>query len=317
MILVTGAAGFIGYFLCEKLLERGETVVGMDNLNDYYDVGLKQDRLKRLERHSRFEFLKMDLCDREGLAGLFSSRPIRLICHLAAQVGIRFSLVNPYLYQKSNLEGFLNIIEQAKTHQVKNFVYASSSSVYGNSRDIPFSEADRADTPISFYGATKRSNELTAYAYSHLYDLPTTGLRFFTVYGPWMRPDMALFIFTRNIVAGKPIDVYGHGKMKRNFTYIDDIVQGVVLALDHPKPRAIYNIGNDRTEDLDKYITVIEECLGKKAIRNYLPKPPGDMPETWADIEPIRNDYGYQPATHIETGIREFVDWYKVYYKQG
>lgn len=314
MILVTGAAGFIGYHLCKKLLERGEKVIGFDNLNDYYDVRLKKDRLKQIEGHADFSFLKLDLCDREALKNLFADNAITMICHLAAQVGVRYSLVRPDLYQKSNLEGFLNIIELAKEHKVKNFVYASSSSVYGNNRKIPFSGKDRVDSPISFYGVTKRSNELTAYTYNHIYGLPVTGLRFFTVYGPWMRPDMALFIFTRNIVRGKPIDVYAHGKMKRNFTYIDDIVQGVMLALDRPQPYAIYNIGNDRTEDLEKYIAMIEQCLGKKAVRNYLPQQPGDMTETWADIEPIKKDYGYRPTTNIDTGVKKFVDWYKEYY---
>jgi len=316
MILVTGAAGFIGFHLCAKLLERGETVVGFDNFTDYYDIQLKRDRVKQIDGHANFTFLEMDLCDREALRDLFAKYPITRICHLAAQVGVRYSLRDPYIYQKSNLEGFLNIIECARDQEVKNFVYASSSSIYGNTQEIPFSENDRADTPISFYGATKRSNELTAYTYNHLYNLPVTGLRFFTVYGPWMRPDMALFLFTQKIVADVAIDVYGHGKMKRNFTYIDDIIQGVILALDHPKPAAIYNIGNDRTEDLGKYIDVLEQCLGKKAIRNNLPQQAGDMTETWADIEPIKKDYGYRPTTNIESGIKKFVEWYKAYYAQ-
>lgn len=314
MILVTGAAGFIGFHLCAKLLERGDRVVGFDNFNDYYDVRLKRDRIKQIAGRSGFNFREMDLCDRRALQDLFAEYPISRVCHLAAQVGVRYSLHNPFAYQKSNLEGFLNIIECAREHAVGNFVYASSSSVYGNTRQIPFSETDRADTPISYYGATKRSNELTAYTYSRLYNLPVTGLRFFTVYGPWMRPDMALFIFTQKILAGEPIDVYGHGKMKRNFTYIDDIIQGVALALDHAKPCAIYNIGSDRTEDLAAYIEALERCLGKQAVRNDLPQQAGDMTETWADIESIKTDYGYRPTTGIASGVKQFVEWYKSYY---
>lgn len=317
MILVTGAAGFIGFHLCAKLLERGDPVVGFDNFTDYYDVQLKRDRINQIAGHKNFTFFEMDLCDREALQELFHKQPIKRICHLAAQVGVRYSLRDPYVYQKSNLEGFLNIIECAREHQVENFVYASSSSIYGNTEKIPFAETDRADTPISFYGTTKRSNELTAYTYSHLYGLPCIGLRFFTVYGPWMRPDMALLIFTQKILAGTPIDVYGQGKMKRNFTYIDDIIQGVVLSLDRPKPFAIYNIGNDRTEDLERYIDVLEQCLGKKAIRNYMPQQAGDLPETWADIQLIKKECGYQPTTQIDSGIKKFVEWYKGYYPQN
>jgi len=314
MILVTGAAGFIGFHLCARLLARGDRVVGFDNFNDYYDVRLKRDRIKQITGQANFNFREMDLCDRAALQALFAEYPITRVCHLAAQVGVRYSLRNPFAYQKSNLEGFLNIIECAREREVGNFVYASSSSVYGDTRQIPFSEKDTAITPISYYGATKRSNELTAYTYHRLYDLPVTGLRFFTVYGPWMRPDMALFIFTKKILAGDPIDVYGHGKMKRNFTYIDDIVQGVTLALDRPKPCAIYNIGSDRTEELATYIEALERCLGKQAVRNDLPQQAGDMTETWADIESIKADYGYRPTTNIESGVRQFVEWYTNYY---
>lgn len=315
MILVTGAAGFIGYHLSRKLLDRGDEVVGLDNLNDYYDVRLKQERVKRLESSANFVFYKMDLCDREGLKNLFAKHRVDRVCHLAAQVGVRYSLIDPFAYQKSNIEGFLNVIDLARAGKTANFVYASSSSVYGANQKIPFSTDDRVDSPISFYGVTKRANELTAFAYHHAYGLPATGLRFFTVYGPWGRPDMAPFIFTRKIVAGEPIDVYSHGKTKRNFTYIDDIVQGVVLALDNPRPCALYNIGNDRTEDLERFIEVIETCAGKKAVRNYLPEQPGEMQATWADIEPMKRDYGYRPATNIEQGMRLFVEWYKDYYK--
>lgn len=315
MILVTGAAGFIGYHLSRKLLDRGDKVVGLDNLNDYYDVQLKRDRLKQIESSPNFSFYKMDLCDREGLKGLFDKYSITRVCHLAAQVGVRYSLADPYAYQKSNIEGFLNIIDLAKEYKTTNFVYASSSSVYGDNKKIPFSTEDRVDSPISFYGVTKRANELTAFSYHHAYGLPVTGLRFFTVYGPWGRPDMAPFIFTKKIINGEPIDVYAHGKAKRSFTYIDDIIQGVVLTLDHPKPWALYNIGNDRTEDLEKFIAVIEDCVGKKAVRNYLPIQPGEMSETWADIEPLEKDHGYRPATNIERGVKFFVEWYREYYK--
>jgi UDP-glucuronate 4-epimerase len=315
MILVTGAAGFIGYHFSKKLLDRGEQVVGIDNLNDYYDVQLKRDRLEQLRAFRNFTFYQMDLCDQGGLKGLFEKHAFARICHLAAQVGVRYSLVNPYVYQKSNVEGFLNVIELARTFKVSNFVYASSSSVYGGNKKTPFSTEDRVDSPISFYGVTKRANELTAYSYHHTYNLPVTGLRFFTVYGPWGRPDMAPFIFTKKIIDGTPIDVYSHGKMKRSFTYVDDIVQGVILTLDHPKPCALYNIGNDRTDDLEKFIEVIETCVGKKAVRNYLPIQPGEMVETWADIGPLNKDHGYRPATNIEQGMRSFVEWYKNYYK--
>lgn len=314
MILVTGAAGFIGYHLTRKLLERGDQVVGLDNFNDYYDVQLKQARLKQIASPN-FTFYQMDICDREGMKTLFEKHAVTSVCHLAAQVGVRYSLVNPYAYQKCNGEGFLNIIELAREFKTANFVYASSSSVYGKSKTFPFSTEDRADTPLSYYGVTKRANELTAFSYHHLYNLPVTGLRFFTVYGPWGRPDMAPFLFTKKVIEGTPIDVFAHGKAKRSFTYIDDIIQGVIVTLDHPKPWALYNIGSDRTEDLERFIEVIETCVGKKAIRNYLPPQPGDMAETWADIEPLRKEHGYHPTTTIEQGMRLFVEWYRKYYK--
>lgn len=315
MILVTGAAGFIGYHLCKKLLDRGGEVVGLDNLNDYYDPRLKQARIQRIENRPRFAFHKMDLCDREGLKSLFDKYPIEKVCHLAAQVGVRYSLANPFAYQKSNIEGFLNVIDLARDRKVSNFVYASSSSVYGGNAKIPFSTDDPVDRPISFYGVTKRANELTAAAYCHDYGLPATGLRFFTVYGPWGRPDMAPFIFTRKILSGEPIDVYSHGKARRDFTYIDDIVQGVELVLDRPQPCALYNIGNGHPEGLERFIEVVENCLGRKAVRNYLPEQTGEMQATWADIGPLQRDFGYRPTAGIEKGIPLFVEWYRDYHK--
>jgi len=316
MILVTGSAGFIGYHLSKHLLERGDSVIGLDNINDYYDVQLKHDRLKQIEGHPNFTFQKLDLCDREGLNNLFAKNKITRICHLAAQVGVRYSLENPYQYQKSNLEGFLNIIELARQYKVENFVYASSSSIYGGNKKIPFSTDDPTDNPLSFYAATKKANELTANAYHHIYGLPVTGLRFFTVYGPWGRPDMAPFIFTRKIIDGETIDVFGHGKMKRNFTYIDDIIQGVVLCLDRPQPCALYNIGNDRTEELEAFIGTIETLAGKNAVKHYMDKHSVEMTETWADIEPIKSDLGYRPSTNIDAGMKQFVDWYREYYSK-
>ncbi len=315
MILVTGAAGFIGYHLCKKLLDRGHEVAGLDNLNDYYDPRLKQARIQQIENRPRFAFHKMDLCDRDGLKSLFDKYPIKKVCHLAAQVGVRYSLVNPFAYQKSNIEGFLNVIDLARDRNVANFVYASSSSVYGGNAKIPFSTDDPVDRPISFYGVTKRANELTAAAYHHDYGLPATGLRFFTVYGPWGRPDMAPFIFTRKILSGEPIDVYSHGKARRDFTYIDDIVQGVELVLDRPQPCALYNIGNGHPEELERFIEVVENCLGRKAVRNYLPEQTGEMQATWADIGPIQRDLGYRPTAGIEKGVPLFIEWYRNYYK--
>ena len=317
MNLITGVAGFIGYHLCLKLLDRGEIVVGIDNLNDYYNVQLKKDRIEQIKKRDDFYFSEQDICDLYGLQNLFEKYPIKRVCHLAAQVGVRYSLNHPEKFQRSNVEGFLNLLECVKNRRLENLIYASSSSVYGANNKIPFSESDRVDFPISFYGATKRSNELMAYTYHHLYQIPLTGLRFFTVYGPWMRPDMALFLFTQKILAGEAIDVYGHGKMKRNFTYIDDIVQGILLALDKPQDCVIYNIGNDCTEELERYIDILEQCLGIKAKRNYFPQQPGDMKETWADLQSIRRDLGYQPTTDIETGVDRFVNWYKNYYKIG
>jgi UDP-glucuronate 4-epimerase len=315
MILVTGAAGFIGFHVSQRLCNLGNEVVGIDNVNPYYDPSLKEARLKQLEACKGFHFHKMDICDYEGLVTLVKKYPVSKICHLAAQAGVRYSLENPFAYQKSNNEGFLNLIEIARHNKVENFVYASSSSVYGGNTKLPFSEADRVDSPISLYAATKRGNELTAFCYSHLYGLKCTGLRFFTVYGPWGRPDMALFLFTKAILEGRPIEVFNEGRMKRNFTYIDDIVEGVLLALAHPVPYEIFNIGNSRAEDLMDFIREIEKNLGKKAIMDFKPMQAGDVPATVADIEKL-SKLGYCPKTNIDEGIRKFVEWYRGYYHQ-
>lgn len=330
-ILVTGAAGFIGYHVSQKLLERGDTVIGLDNLNDYYDVNLKLSRLTQLQRHACFQFYKLDLADREGMENLFQQRFDRVV-HLAAQAGVRYSLHNPHAYVDSNLVGFLHILEGCRRQQIQHLVFASSSSVYGANRNVPSSVHDNVDHPLSLYAATKKANELMAHTYSHLYDIPTTGLRFFTVYGPWGRPDMAIFTFTQSILAGKPIDVYNFGQMKRDFTYIDDIVEGVVRVLDSPPqpnsdwssdcpdpassaaPYRIYNIGNHRPVDLLHFITVLENSLGISAQKNWLPLQPGDVLETCADITDLRRDTGFEPRTSIEVGIPKFVAWYHSYY---
>ncbi|MBF0238038.1 MAG: NAD-dependent epimerase [SAR324 cluster bacterium] len=313
--LVTGAAGFIGFHTCQRLLKQGKMVLGVDNLNDYYDVQLKQDRLKQLKEMPGFIFYQQALEDLEGLSQIFKKHQVDVVCNLAAQAGVRYSLTNPFAYQKSNLEGFLNILELSRNHEVKNFVYASSSSVYGKNKKLPFSVEDRVDHPISLYAASKKANELMAHSYSHLFQLPTTGLRFFTVYGPWGRPDMALFLFTKAIMEDRPIDVFNHGKMKRDFTYVDDIVTGVVQCLEHPQPYEVLNIGNHRSESLEHFIDILENCLGKKAHRNYLPIQPGDVEETYADISRIQELYGFEPTTPIEQGIPRFVEWYRSYYK--
>ena len=312
--LVTGAAGFIGFHVSRALLERGDRVIGLDNLNDYYDVSLKENRLTMLQDHPQFTFYKEDLANREGLAKIFSDNAIQFVCNMAAQAGVRYSLVNPFAYQKSNLEGFLNLIHLAKEHKVENFVYASSSSVYGSNKKVPFSVKDPVDHPISLYAATKKANELTAHTYSHLYGLPCTGLRLFTVYGPWGRPDMALFIFTKAILNGQPIEVYNYGKMKRDFTYIDDIVQGVLASLDRAVPYAIYNLGNSRTVDLLYFIECIEKALGKEAEKKLLPMQPGDVAETYADISESQRDLEFSPRTRIEAGIEHFIRWYQSFY---
>jgi UDP-glucuronate 4-epimerase len=312
--LVTGAAGFIGFHVSRALLERGDRVLGLDNLNDYYDVSLKEARLRLLQDNEHFTFYKEDLANREGLTKVFRENKIQVVCNMAAQAGVRYSLVNPFAYQSSNLEGFLNIIHLSQEHHVENFVYASSSSVYGNNKKVPFSVQDRVDTPISLYAATKKANELVAHTYSHLYGLPCSGLRLFTVYGPWGRPDMALFIFTKAITKNQPIEVYNFGKMRRDFTYVDDIVQGVLASMDRPVPYAIYNLGNSRAVDLLYFIECIEKELGKKAEKKMLPMQPGDVVETYADISESEQDLEFQPTTKIEEGIASFINWYGSYY---
>ena len=332
-ILVTGSAGFIGSALSLRLLERGDEVIGLDNLNDYYDVQLKRDRLARLTAHPNFTDLRISLEDRPAVDALFASHAPQRVVHLAAQAGVRYSITHPHTYVDANLVGFMNIIEGCRHHQVEHLVYASSNSVYGANTAMPFSIHHNVDHPVSLYAATKKANELMAHTYSHLYGLPTTGLRFFTVYGPWGRPDMALFLFTRAILAGEPIDVYNHGRMRRDFTYIDDIVQGVLRAGDRialpnpdwdgaapdpgtsPAPYRVYNIGNHTPVELDHFIGAIEKALGKKAVRRYLPMQPGDVPATCADVEDLRLDVGFTPATPLETGIARFVEWYRAYYK--
>ncbi|MBW1941896.1 MAG: NAD-dependent epimerase [Deltaproteobacteria bacterium] len=312
--LVTGAAGFIGFHLSQALLDMGTPVVGVDNLNDYYDVALKKARLDQLERRSGFTFYRDDIENQPGLKKIFLNHPIRKICHLAAQAGVRYSLENPFSYQKSNLEGFLNLLEMARHGGVDNFVFASSSSVYGANTKIPFSVDDRVDTPVSLYGATKRANELMAYSYSHLFQIPCTGLRFFTVYGPWGRPDMALFLFTDAILHDRPIDIYNHGRMKRDFTYIDDIIEGTMAALKRPSTFELFNLGNSDPVELLDFIAAIEEGLGKKAKRNMMPIQPGDVPATAADIEKSKELLGFNPKTHIKEGIKNFLSWYRDYY---
>ena len=312
--LVTGAAGFIGFHVSRALLERGDRVLGLDNLNDYYDVSLKEARLRLLQDNEQFTFYPEDLANREGLTKVFKENRIQVVCNMAAQAGVRYSLVNPFAYQSSNLQGFLNIIHLSQEHQVENFVYASSSSVYGNNKKVPFSVEDRVDKPISLYAATKKANELVAHTYSHLYSLPCSGLRLFTVYGPWGRPDMALFIFTEAISKNQPIEVYNFGKMRRDFTYIDDIVQGVLASMDRPVPYAIYNLGNSRAVDLLYFIECIEKELGKKAEKKMLPMQPGDVVETYADISESERDLGFQPTTRIEEGIANFINWYRSFY---
>jgi UDP-glucuronate 4-epimerase len=331
-ILVTGAAGFIGFHTAHKLLARGYPVVGLDNLNSYYDVSLKEARLALLRQHTDFHFEQIDLADRELMAKLFAKEQFARVIHLAAQAGVRYSLQAPHAYIDSNVTGTLNILEGCRHNGIEHLVYASTSSVYGANTKMPFSVHDIADHPVSLYAATKRANELMAHTYSWLFKIPTTGLRFFTVYGPWGRPDMALFTFTRNILDGKPIDVFNNGHHKRDFTYVDDIAEGVVRASERiaqPDPNwnsnspdpcsssapfRVYNIGNNEPVQLMRYIEVIEECLGREAQKNFLPMQPGDVPETFADIDDLVRDVGYRPATSIETGVRHFVDWFCQYY---
>jgi UDP-glucuronate 4-epimerase len=318
-VLVTGAAGFIGMHCAERLLERGDEVVGVDNLNDYYDVKLKQARLSRL---SRMKFLKADIADRAAMERLFAEERPQRVIHLAAQAGVRHSLKDPHAYVDANLVGFLHILEGCRAVGVEHLVYASSSSVYGSNARLPFSVHDNVDHPISLYAATKKANELMAHVYAHLHRLPVTGLRFFTVYGPWGRPDMSPFIFTQAILEGRPIDVFNHGRMRRDFTYIDDITEGVLRTLDRvaqpegtgAAPARLYNIGNNRPVDLMTYIETIEKALGKKAIKNMLPMQPGDVEATAADIDSLDADIGFRPSTPLELGVPRFVEWYLGYY---
>lgn len=314
-ILVTGAAGFIGYHVAEALLAQGISVVGCDNLNDYYEVSLKEARLARLRSHSGFSFHKLDLSDLESVKKLFSEHSFDRICHLAAQAGVRYSLENPYTYQRSNLQAFINVLECVREKGVRNFVFASSSSVYGKNKKVPFSESDNVDRPISLYAATKKSNELIAHVYSHLFSIPCTGLRFFTVYGPWGRPDMATFKFTNAIIEGRAIDVYNYGDMERDFTYITDIVNGVLSSLAHPFDYEIFNLGNSSTVKLTYFIECIEKELGMTAEKNMLPIQPGDVHKTSADISRASEQLGFSPATSIEQGLHHFITWYKDYYK--
>jgi UDP-glucuronate 4-epimerase len=331
-VLVTGAAGFIGYHTSQRLLAAGYPVVGLDNLNNYYDVSLKKARLALLQKHPAFRFEQVELTDRDAMRNLFSQERFARVIHLAAQAGVRYSLEAPHAYIDSNVTGTLNVLEGCRHNAVEHLVYASTSSVYGANTKMPFSVHEIADHPVSLYAATKRANELMAHNYSWLFKIPTTGLRFFTVYGPWGRPDMALFLFTRNILEGKPIDVFNNGHHKRDFTFVGDIAEGVVRASertaqpdpkwssDAPDPASssapfrLYNIGNSEPVQLLRYIEVIEECLGRKATKNFLPMQPGDVPETFADIDDLVKDVGYRPVTPIETGVRRFVDWFCDYY---
>jgi UDP-glucuronate 4-epimerase len=331
-ILVTGAAGFIGSHASQVLLDRGDEVIGLDNLNDYYDVTLKEARLARLETQSGFSFAKIDLADRPAMEALFADNKIERVIHLAAQAGVRYSIENPHSYVDSNIVGTLNILEGCRHHEIEHLVYASTSSVYGANTNMPFSVHQNVDHPLALYAATKKATELMAHSYSHLYRLPTTGLRFFTVYGPWGRPDMALFLFTKNILAGKPIDVFNYGNHRRDFTYVGDIVQGVVRSMDHvaepdpdwnsddpdpatsSAPYRIYNIGNNEPVELMKYIEVLEQCLGREAEKNMLPMQLGDVPDTYADSQVLVDAVGYKPSTSVEEGIARFVDWYVDYY---
>ncbi len=352
-ILVTGTAGFIGSHLAQRLVKRGDEVVGLDNINDYYDQNVKYGRLQRAgiiekledgkdipygevltsKKDKNYKFIKLNLEDRDAINRLFEEEKFDSVCNLAAQAGVRYSLINPYAYVDSNIVGFVNLLEACRHNEVKHLSYASSSSVYGLNETMPFSVHDNVDHPISLYAASKKSNELMAHTYSYLYNLPTTGLRFFTVYGPWGRPDMALFLFTKAILEDKPIDVYNYGKMKRDFTYIDDIVEGVVRVIDNPPkgnpswsgknpdpgsskaPYKIYNIGNNNPVELMEFIEAIEKALGKKAKKNMLPIQPGDVPATYADVSDLVEDLGYKPATSVQEGVNNFVKWYKEFFK--
>jgi UDP-glucuronate 4-epimerase len=331
-VLVTGAAGFIGFHLSQYLLARGDDVVGLDNLNDYYDVSLKYARLTQLESQSNFDFKKLDLADRQDMVDLFKKEKFDKVVNLAAQAGVRYSLINPHAYIDSNIQGFINVLEGCRHNDVKHLVYASSSLVYGANTSMPFSVHDNVDHPLSLYAASKKSNELMAHTYSHLYSLPTTGLRFFTVYGPWGRPDMAMFLFTKAILADEPIQVFNYGKMKRDFTFVDDIVEGVVRTLDHTAPTnpewsganpdpgtsaapyRLYNIGNNNPVELMYLIETIEKALGRTAKKEMMPIQPGDVPSTYADVDALIEDVGFKPETSIEDGVARFIAWYRSYF---
>ena len=332
-VMITGVAGFIGSTLAIRLLERGDTVTGIDNMNDYYSVALKEARLDRFRSHPNFRYQKLDIADRDGIAKLFKENRFDAVMNLAAQAGVRYSLINPQAYADSNLLGFVNLLEGCRHSGVKHFVFASSSSVYGANTKQPFSEHDNVDHPVSLYAASKKANELMAHSYAHLFKLPCTGLRFFTVYGPWGRPDMALFLFTKGILEGTPIKVFNHGKMVRDFTYIDDIVEGVIRVIDRPAqpnpkwsgdkpdsatsyaPYRVFNIGNNKPVELMRYIEVLEECLGKKAQKEMLPMQAGDVPSTVADVSELEAATGFKPKTPVEVGVRNFVEWYRTYHK--
>jgi UDP-glucuronate 4-epimerase len=332
-VLVTGAAGFIGFHTSKALLERGDEVVGLDNLNEYYDVTLKHARLAILKKYSAFKFVKLDLADREGMEKLFAAEKFERVIHLGAQAGVRYSIQDPHAYISSNVQGTMTVLEGCRHNGVQHLVFASTSSVYGANTKMPFSVHQNVDHPLSLYAATKKGNELMAHTYASLYGLPVTGLRFFTVYGPFGRPDMALFLFTKNILAGQPIDVFNYGHHRRDFTYVGDIVEGVIRSMDHvatpnsswnsdrpdpgtsKAPYRIYNIGNQQPVELMRYIEVLEECLGRKAEKNLLPLQQGDVPDTWADVEDLVTQVGYRPSTPVEQGVRSFVDWYLEYYK--
>jgi UDP-glucuronate 4-epimerase len=334
-VMVTGAAGFIGMHVCERLLARGDEVVGVDNLNDYYDVALKEARLARLAPNPRFRFSRLDIADRDGIAALFAAERPQQVINLAAQAGVRYSLQNPHSYVDSNVVGFVNLLEGCRHNGIEHLVYASTSSIYGGNERMPYSEHDNVDHPVSLYAATKKANELMAHTYSHLFQLPTTGLRFFTVYGPWGRPDMALSLFTKAMLEDRPIDVFNHGKMRRDFTYIDDIAEGVIRVLDRPPqanpafdkqtpdpatswaPYRIFNIGNHVSVELMAYIDALEQALGKKAVKNFLPMQDGDVPATYADTSELQRVTGFSPRTSVTEGVRRFVEWYRSYHSRS